>query len=346
MTAVPDRFRDRNIALRNGTVGCVIELPSANPVNYYQAISRAAEMPRVTIDGKLFLPRVAARHPLPVVIVVPGSLGVAGSHLAHAESITDAGIAAFVLDPFGARGVGSTVANQTQFSFAASALDVLAAWKVLSAREEIDAARIGAQGHSRGGSAVLTAATRRFADALIGRGRGLKSVLAAYPWCGHQFLDPSVGETEVRILMGDRDDWCSPMQVQAHTHAMRLTGGTVTLRLFAGAAHSFDRGTPVERIAAAKVSPAAPTGYVADDGAFIHPLQASPDRALRDRDLMVYALKSGYGVTGAAIGTRGEEAELFRDDMIAYWRRTLLAPDDGAAETSRVRAGAAPSRGA
>ncbi len=327
MAAASDRFRDRSIALRNGSVGRDVEVPSANPVNYYQAISRAGEMPRVTIDGKLFLPRTASRHPLPVVIVVPGSLGVAGSHLAHAERVTDAGIAAFVIDPFGARGVGSTVANQTQFSFAASALDVLAAWKVLSDRDEIDAARIGAQGHSRGGSAVLTAATRRFADAVIGRGRGLKSVLAAYPWCGHQFLNPGVAQTEVRILIGDRDDWCSPMQVQAHAQAMRLTGGTVTLRLFAGAAHSFDRGTPIERIAEAKVSPAAPTAYVADDGAFIHPLHTLPDHQLRDRDLMVYALKSGYGLTGASIGTRGNEAELFRDDMIAYWRRTLLDPD-------------------
>ena len=37
------------------------------------------------------------------------------------------GIAALVIDPFGARAVTSTVANQTQFSFAASAFDVLAA---------------------------------------------------------------------------------------------------------------------------------------------------------------------------------------------------------------------------
>ena len=38
-------------------------------------------------------------------MVVPGSLGVAPSHLAHAEALTDDGFAAFVLDSFGARGV-------------------------------------------------------------------------------------------------------------------------------------------------------------------------------------------------------------------------------------------------
>ncbi len=108
-------------------------------------------------------------------MVVPGSLGVAPSHLAHAEALVDDGFAAFMLDSFGARDVTSTVANQTQFSFAASAYDVLAAWKVLAAHPQIDASRIGAQGHSRGGSAVMTAATRGFADAVVGEGAGFRS---------------------------------------------------------------------------------------------------------------------------------------------------------------------------
>ena len=68
--------------------------------------------------------------------------------------------------------------------------------------------------------------------------------------------------------MGDRDEWCSPQQVQGHVQAIRLTGGKATMRLFAGAAHSFDRGTAIQRIAEASVSPGAPTSYIADDGAF------------------------------------------------------------------------------
>jgi hypothetical protein len=40
---------------------------------------------------------------------------------------------------------------------------------------------------------------------------------------------------------------------------------------------------------------------------------------------MVYRLKSGYGVKGATIGTRGDEADLFRADMLAYLRCTLLS---------------------
>jgi dienelactone hydrolase len=314
------RFRDRLITFANGATGRHLDVASASPRNYHQVVSAPAAMSPTVIDGKLFLPPgPSATGGWPLVIVVPGSLGIAASHLAHAETLTGAGLAAFVLDPFGARGITSTVTNQTQYSFAASAYDVLAAWKVLSALPEIDARRVGAQGHSRGGSAVLTAATRRFADAVVGRGRGLAAVLAAYPWSGHQFLDPAVGVTRIRVLMGDRDDWCSVQQVQGHVQAIRLTGGAVSLRLFGGAAHSFDRGTPVVRVEDAAVAPAAPTTYLGDDGACIHPLTGRADPALTDRDVAVYGLKAGYGVRGASLGSRDAEATEFRDDMLGFW---------------------------
>jgi len=325
----PTRFRDQSICFDGLAAGRNLEIPSASPVNYYQAIRRPADMPPVTIDGKLFWPASASgssAEKWPLVMIVPGSLGVAPSHVAHAETLTRAGFATFVLDSFGARGVTSTVANQTQFSFAASAYDVLAAWKVLAALPGIDASRIGAQGHSRGGSAVLTAATRRFVDAVIGKDSGLKGVLAAYPWSGHQFRDPRVGATAIRVLMGDADEWCSPMQVQGHCQAIRVSGGDATMRLVAGAHHSFDRGTAISDVPDASVSPAAPTAYIADDGAFIHPTRDAPDPDLTDRDLMVYSLKAGYGRKGAKIGSHPGEAELFRTDMLAFWTRLFGEP--------------------
>ena len=285
------RFRDQDIVFAGGSKGQNFDIPSANPVNYFHVVSKPADLPRLTIDGKLFLPSASRRkasEKFPLVMVVPGSLGVAPSHLAHAEALVDDGFAAFVLDSFGARDVTSTVANQTQFSFASSAYDVLAAWKVLASHPQIDALRIGAQGHSRGGSAVLTAATRRFADAVLGEGVGFKSILAAYPWSGHQFLEPDVGNTEIRIVMGDADEWCSPMQVQGHCQAIRLTGGKVAMRLISGAQHSFDRGTDIVNVPDASVSPGAPTVYLDNNGAFIHPLGDVADSKLGDRDLMIY----------------------------------------------------------
>jgi dienelactone hydrolase len=318
-----DRFRDREVVL-GGVRGEVIEIPSANPVNYWQVISDPGAMPRVTVDGQLFLPR-ESRGACPVVIVVPGSLGIAPSHLRHAETLLCVGLAAFVLDPFGPRHVSSSVSNQTQYSFAASAFDVAAAVQVLASRAGIDGRRIGLQGHSRGGSAVLTAASRRFCESVHDRALCVRAVLAAYPWSGHQFLDPDVGATEVRAIVGDQDDWVSAQQIQGHVHAIRLRGARASVRIVAGAEHSFDRDEPLQRFENAAVSPGAPTAYIDDAGAFIHPTTGEPDPTLVDRDLAVYALKAGHGVRGATLGSQGDQAALFRGEMTRFFQRTLLS---------------------
>ncbi len=321
MTAA-QRFKDRTITFGNGATGEVVSIASANPSNYHQMLNDREAMPRVTVDGQLFMPPHATTA-VPLVIVVPGSLSVAPSHLAHAEAFTNIGIASFVLDPFGARGVTSTVANQTQFSFAASAYDVMVTARELAKRPQIDAKRIALQGHSRGGSAVLNAIMRRLNSPVFDGTFEVRAVLAAYPWCGHQPLDPDVGTTHVRVLVGEQDDWVSPQQAQGLVQAMRLRGADATIRIVAGAQHSFDRHEPLQHIEDAAVSPHAPTAYLADDGAFIHPTTGKSDAALMDRDLAVYALKAGFGRKGATIGTEGDQAALFHNDMITFFERAL-----------------------
>ena len=316
-------LRDRDIVFDNGCVGRNIEIETANPTNYYQVINAPRDMPRAVIDAKLFVPLRATR-PVPVVIVVPGSLGVARSHVAHAETLTGLGIAACVIDPFGTRGVTSTVANQAQYSFAASAYDVLATVRTLVRMPEIMSGNIGAQGHSRGGSAVLTAAMRRFSTPVLGESLGLHAIYAAYPWCGHQFVDPDVGDTVVHAVIGDRDEWCLPAQAQGHIQAIRLRGGRATLKIFGGAIHSFDRGTAIETLAGAAVSPDAPITYIANDGAMVHPLTDRPDPVMVDYDTFVYALKAGYGRRGARIGSQGDDALRFRADMVEFWTQTFV----------------------
>lgn len=320
MSSEPGRFRDERIILA-GVDGEHVEVPSADPVNYHQAITDPGACPARSVDGKLFAPR--AGGPLPLVLVVPGSLGVGPNHLAHAETLVEAGYAVFVIDPFGARAVESTVANQTQYSFAASAFDVLAALRLLADDPRVDASRISAQGHSRGGSAVLCAAHRRFADPIVGSGLAFAGVYAVYPWCGHQFRDPSVGATRVRAIVGDQDEWVSVQQVQAQVQALGLAGADASVRVVGGAAHSFDRPEPVHVLAEASVAPAAPTVFLTDDGAMVDPLDGRPDPSLTDRDLFVAAVESGFGRRGASIGGVGDQPAVFRADMLAFHASAL-----------------------
>ena len=310
-----EAFYDDDFCLVNGLGGEALAIPSANPKNFHQAISDTDAMPCQDLWAKLFLPE--GPGPFPVVIIVPGSLGLQQHHATIAAAIIDAAIAACAIDPFGTRSVVTTVANQVQFSFAASAWDVLATAEVLAARPDIDSARIGAQGHSRGGSAVLSAASVHLAAAA--NAPKLVGVYAAYPWSGQQFLDPTVASTRIRAIIGDRDDWCSPMQVQAHIHAIRVAGGDATVRIVAGAPHSFDRTAPLEHMPHASVTPGAPTFYIADDGAFILPISDEPDPELIDLDGFMYSIQAGFGVRGASIAGSPELVPLFFEDMTAFW---------------------------
>ena len=134
------------------------------------------------------------------------------------------------------------------------------------------------------------------------------------------FLHPKVGQSRIRAVIGERDEWCLPQQVQGHIHAIQLLGGDASFRLFADAQHSFDRDTPVEMIDDASVSPGAPTVYIDDDGTLIDPRTSLPDQNLTERDLMLYSVKTGHGRRGAQLGSQRDQAKAFDDDMMAFWK--------------------------
>ncbi|MEM7100515.1 MAG: prolyl oligopeptidase family serine peptidase [Pseudomonadota bacterium] len=315
-----DYLHEGDITLDNGIPGATWKVQSGNPATFYQAISQPEAVATIEIYAQTFLPEGSTSPP--VVIVVPGSMGIAPSHVYKAELLTNAGIAAVLLDPFGARQVSSTVANQAQYSFAASAWDVLATVAAIAKSGLVDPQKIGVQGHSRGGSAILSAASMakftNFTGDIIG-------AYAAYPWCGQQFLNPNVGKTKVRSIVGDQDEWCLPQQIQGHMQALKMCGCDASWRIVPGAHHSFDRLTPVELIEDASVSPASPTIFIDDDGSSVHPVEGSMPPETSERDLMLYGIKAGYGKRGARLGTDADFADVFHADMMNFWQTCFAA---------------------
>lgn len=301
----------------------LLRIPTANPVNFHDAMSASGPADRLDIEALLALPATDGPHP--AVVIVPGSAGVSPNHVMHTHTLLGEGYAVCLVDPFGARAVESTVANQTQYSFAASAYDVVATLRLLAADPRIDASRITAQGHSRGGAAVIIAAMRRFAQPLVGD-LSFAGVLAAYPWCGQQFLHPDVGDTVVRAVIGDQDEWCSVMAVQAQIQAIAVTGADASMRVVPGAHHSFDRHEDVHDIPEARVSPHAPIEFLADDGSMIDPTTgvADPDRT--DLHQFRAAMKAGFGRQGARLGGIGDQPAVFVEEMLAFHRRVLGDP--------------------
>ena len=305
----------------------MLRIPTANAVNFHEAMSPDGPAERLEIEALLALPATDGPHA--TVVIVPGSAGVSANHVMHAATLVGEGYAVCLVDPFGARAVESTVANQTQYSFAASAYDVVATLGVLAADSRIDPTRIAAQGHSRGGAAVIMSAMRRFADPIVGD-LAFAGVLGAYPWCGQQFLRPDVGDTVVRAIIGDQDQWCSVMAVQAQIQAIALTGADATMRLVSGAHHSFDRHEEVHAIPEARVSPNAPIEFLDDDGSMIDPTTGVADPARTDLHQFRAAMKAGFGQQGATLGSTGDQPAIFAAEMLAFHRRVLGEPSAAA----------------
>lgn len=295
----------------------IVEIPSANPTNYYQAINHLDQAPPVTLIGRLAVPPTP--RPAPCVILVPGSAGITDAHAATAQTLVGAGIATLIVDPFGARAVVSTAADQTQFSLAASSLDVLRTLEVARDHPAIDTTRIAAQGTSRGGFAVLTAATRRFADPIVGADVELSGVYAAWPFAAHQFADPSVGSTRVRAVIGSIDDWVPVPPVQAQIRAISISGGDASIRVLAGAHHGFDRPGGIEAAADAMVAPGSLMMFMADDGAMIEPRTGTSDPQLVDADIFRANAKDGFAGVGASVGGTPETAAWYAQDMVTFY---------------------------
>jgi dienelactone hydrolase len=314
-------FAEDHVVLTNGVAGKTVQLDSGNPRSYEEIVA-GAPFPSVRLNAKLFLPDNNARHP--VVIIEPGSSGVGNSALAHATALTSAGIAVLVVDPFGARSVTSTVADQGQFSFAASSYDVLAAVNYLSKLPEIDSAHIGALGYSRGGTAVIQAAVSPLARAVLGQGVSLRAVAAAWPWCGYQFEQPETRPTAIRFFVGDLDAWVSPIQCQGYAALMKDRNPEISIRVFKNAVHGFGNGQPLRNEPDAMTALNAPITYINARGEILDPYTGA---ALAGIDPGALARRTvPFLSRGAKVGSQDDQARQFVTDMVSFFQRQL-APE-------------------
>jgi dienelactone hydrolase len=317
-------FADKPYVLSNGIAGRPLRFESNSPLDYGPLL-KGEFGPQVTLTAQLFLPANASSR-VPAVILIPGSGNLAANYFAHAATLTSNGIAALAVDPFTGRGVVNTISNQDQFSFAASAYDALAAAKFLATMKEIDPARLGATGGSRGGTAVLFAASEPITRAVMGANGGLKAVVAGYPWCGVQFRSAKLAPgAAALILSGDRDDWVNPLQCQGQAHAMERAGQNVTMKIFPGAMHSFDReGVAQINFPDAVKALRLPVFYMDDQAQYYNPRTARVDPALTSAAINGYAVKNGLLDKGASIGSSGTQAQEYSTELLAFFKAQLL----------------------
>jgi dienelactone hydrolase len=203
-------------------------------------------------DGKTIM--IGARFQLPLgmgsrvpaVIVLHGTAGVRYTGVYYAAALNRAGIATLEIDQWGGRGLPGGPSSRPR-NLTDNLPDVAGAYRLLAARPEIDANRIGLLGSSMGGIEALLMMTRRNSDAVLGPGKHLKAAAALYPICwlynhvpGADFGD--LVDAPIRILVGgddDYDDGADACEVLLHALAPSDVAH-ISLRVFRGATHLFD----------------------------------------------------------------------------------------------------------
>lgn len=129
---------------------------------------------------------------------------------------------------------------------------------------------------------------------------------------------------DIRILMGDNDNWVSVDQCQAYEQAIEFRNPNCSIRLFPGAAHAFDRADlPVTEVPNAIKTPLAPIGYINNKGVFFDYRTGRYDPAYDDAAILNHFITSGFVERGAKFGSRPGDPEAFRQDMVDFFVRTL-----------------------
>ena len=216
----------------------------------YPAFSTGGERP-LLVGGKLSTPLEAP--PAPAVLICHGSDGVDARGAFHTEALNAAGIAAFEIDMWAARGVARGAQARPR-SPTETLPEAFAAIRFMAEQPEIDSGRIGVLGFSWGAVVSLLMATRRWRGALGGEAPPIAAHAALYPVCWAYETVPGLTLAEltgapILIQTGDADAYDDPDgldQLLARlTASSRASIRGITHK---GAGHGFDRAAPARTI--------------------------------------------------------------------------------------------------
>jgi dienelactone hydrolase len=214
---------------------------------------------RTNLTGYLFLP---AHHigRTPAVVMMHGRAGAYSTnangrydattlsqrHKAWGELWAAQGYIGLLVDGFGPRGYPQ---GFPRFSYetrpaelnevTVRPLDAYGALAYLRARPDVAPDRIGLQGWSNGGSATLATMDTGTPGRI---GIGFRAALAFYPACGlkGQFEDGYLPYAPVQVFHGTADEEVSPRRCGELVEKSKAHGGTIEIRFYSGASHSFD----------------------------------------------------------------------------------------------------------
>jgi dienelactone hydrolase len=194
----------------------------------------------VVLAGELRLPFASYQGKVPAVVLIHGSGGIGANSDAWARFLNAAGIAVFILDSFSARGIVSTVEDQTQLDSVAMMYDAYRALDVLAAHRAIRPDRIAVMGFSKGAVAAVFSSATRFKTA-YGSANTFVAHVGMYTPCNARFEgDTKVSPTPIRLFHGVTDDYVSVVPCRSFVAELKAAGADVSLTEFPDTWHLFD----------------------------------------------------------------------------------------------------------
>ncbi len=221
-----------------------VTYPSHSPFTLWE-VGKSAELdPPTDARATLFLPDSAsAEAPVPAVVLLHGAAGVLSAReLTYGAQFAEMGVAALVVDAFGARrdkasGFIDRLLNITETMLIA---DAYAGLRYLDSLAEVDGERVAMMGFSYGGLSTMLAAFEQTAATLSPEGLRFAAHISFYGPCLARFDNTRATGAPVLLLAGSEDAIVDPARCREVVDDLRAGGAEAEFVIYEDAYHQWD----------------------------------------------------------------------------------------------------------
>ncbi|MDH3737633.1 MAG: dienelactone hydrolase family protein [Alphaproteobacteria bacterium] len=228
----------------SGARGELVSYPSHSPFTLREVGRGETEDPGTPARAALFVPqRATAAKPVPAVVLLHGAAGVLNAReITYAGQFAEMGVAALVVDAFGARRDRGTgfVQRLLEVTETMVLADAYAGLRFLDSMPEIDGRRVALIGFSYGGIAATLGAFEQTAETLSPNGPRFAAHVSYYGPCIARFDDHRATGAPVLMLAGSEDAIVNSARCNKLLDDLRAGGAETEFVIYQGAFHQWD----------------------------------------------------------------------------------------------------------
>lgn len=227
-----------------GITGTPVTFASHSPFSPVDVGAGDARDPPTTARATLFLPAGAmAAAPVPAVVMLHGASGVLPEReLTYARQFAAMGVAALVIDSFGARRDRGTRFTERLLNITEAMVlaDSYGGLRYLDAMPEVDGSRVVLIGFSYGGMVATYAAYAQVAEIFAPGGERFAGHVAYYAPCIAEFEDSRATGAPLLMLYGGKDAIVDPERCAEVAVTLEAGGAEVDAVVYPDALHRWD----------------------------------------------------------------------------------------------------------